>query len=159
MPRVLVPKRKGATLAAGSGRDDPLDQLAKFIPAETLPIFALIETPLRAQDPTKPLATLSPAAWMWITILLIAILNIIYLGKRYRKTYGNNMPRHVIVTHYVMSTIAFFIYTYAVDLPIWGVLYNVTIAPIIVILYSAFAAFIPTAHLEQKEEVDLHLPP
>src|SRR2546421_290917 len=129
MPRVLVPKRKGATLAAGSGRDDPLDQLAKFIPAETLPIFAYIETPLRAQDPTKSLAGLSPLAWMWITIFLIAILNIAYLGMRYRKTYGNKMPRHVTITHYIMSTMAFFIYTYVDHLPVWGGLYNVIIAP------------------------------
>jgi len=51
MPRVLVPKTTGATAAADSRRDDGLDRLAKFIPAETLPLYALIEPPLKSQDP------------------------------------------------------------------------------------------------------------
>lgn len=159
MPRVLVPPRKGATLVAGNRRDDPVDQLVKFIPAETLPIFALIETPLRAQDPTKLLATLSPTAWMWITMFVIAILNILYLRRRYQKAYRDRMPKHVTITHYVMSTIAFFIYTYADAVPVWGTLYNAIIATIIVIIFGAFAAFIPTAHLEENEDTPaLNLP-
>ena len=95
---------------------------------------------------------------MWVTIILIAILNILYLLARYKQTYAGGMTKKVTITHYAMSTVALTVYTYADALPIWSSTYHPLIATIITVVFGAFAAFVADPEVTPADDKRLQLP-
>jgi hypothetical protein len=158
MSRVLVPQTRGSTGAASSLRDDSLDRLAAFLPAEILPLYVLVEVPLKGQDAATSIATLRPVAWMWVALLILAVFNILYLIRSYRQKYKGTMPRRVTITHCAMSTLAFLLYTYADRLPIWSTFYHPTIAAIAIAIFAAAAGFAVDPQVSPEEAQKLRLP-
>ena len=114
------------------GPDDRMTRIIKYIPSEVIAGYTAMKQLITTLTPNIQLG-------FWIgSLLLFFILNIIYL-KRYAKP-GDPVNMHIIV-----SSIAFFIWTYCIDGKeslVTGHIFQPGIASILLLVFTTTTAFV-----------------
>lgn len=132
----VPPTEAGARAAPAAQPDDYLDRVAKYIPGETVALWAAVGGVISTAPPE------SQPILLWISLAAGAILTAVYIWTR-TKQQGSSVQ----MTQTVVSTIAFVVWVFAVGGPFaafdW---YHPTFGSFALIIYSfAAGAVIPGA--------------